>query len=49
MITQIVSKTGTNQFHGSAFEFVRSNAFSTTGIPPLQWNEFGGVFGGPKE
>ena len=26
-ITQIVSKTGTNQFHGSAFEFVRNSAF----------------------
>jgi len=52
-ITQLVSKTGTNQFHGSAFEFVRNsvfdahNAFSTTAVPPLQRNEFGGTFGGP--
>ena len=51
-ITQIVSKTGTNQFHGSAFEFVRNNDFDArnffaTSVPPLQRNEFGGVFGGP--
>ena len=26
-ITQIVSKSGTNQFHGSVFEFVRNSAF----------------------
>ena len=26
-ITQIVSKSGTNQFHGSLFEFVRNSAF----------------------
>ena len=40
-ITQIVSKTGTNQFHGSAFEFVRNNDFDTRNffgatVPPLQ-------------
>jgi len=51
-VTQIVSKTGTNQFHGSLFEFVRNsvfdarNAFSST-VPPLKRNEFGGTFGGP--
>ena len=51
-ITQLVSKTGTNQFHGSAFEFVRNSAldarnFFSTSVPPLQRNEFGGTFGGP--
>jgi hypothetical protein len=51
-ITQIVSKTGTNQFHGSAFEFVRNNDFDTRNffgatVPPLQRNEFGFTFGGP--
>jgi Carboxypeptidase regulatory-like domain len=51
-ITQIVSKSGTNQFHGSAFEFIRnsvldaSNYFSTT-VPPFQRNEFGVALGGP--
>lgn len=51
-ITQIVSKTGTNQFHGSAFEFVRNSAFDarnffSNSVPPFQRNEFGGTFGGP--
>ena len=52
IITQIVSKTGTNQFHGSLFEFVRNssldarNFFATT-VPPFKRNEFGGTFGGP--
>ena len=51
-ITQIVSKTGTNQVHGSAFEFLRNSAFDArnffaTDVPPFQRNEFGGTFGGP--
>jgi hypothetical protein len=57
-ITQIVSKSGTNQFHGSLFEFVRNNDFdarnffangpgSAGGVPPFHRNEFGGTFGGP--
>jgi hypothetical protein len=52
-ITQIVSKSGTNRFHGSAFEFIRNsvfdaaNYFSSTGVSPFQRNEFGATFGGP--
>src|SRR5579863_5543063 len=51
-ITQIVSKTGTNEFHGSAFEFLRNSAFDarnffSTDVPPFQRNEFGATFGGP--
>jgi len=57
-ITQIVSKSGTNQFHGSLFEFLRNSDFdarnffangpSSAGIvPPFRRNEFGGTFGGP--
>ena len=51
-IVQLVSKSGTNKFHGSGFEFVRNSAldarnfFSNT-VPPFQRNEFGGTFGGP--
>jgi hypothetical protein len=51
-ITQIVSKSGSNQFHGSAFEFVRNSVFDArnyfaTDVPPFQRNEFGVTFGGP--
>lgn len=52
-ITQIVSKSGANQFHGSAFEFIRNsffdaaNYFSSTGVSPFQRNEFGATIGGP--
>jgi Carboxypeptidase regulatory-like domain len=51
-VTQIVSKSGTNEFHGSLFEFLRNSAFDArnffaTTVPPLKRNEFGGTFGGP--
>jgi hypothetical protein len=51
-ITEMVSKTGTNGFHGSAFEFLRNNAFDArnffaTSVPPFKRNEFGTTFGGP--
>ena len=50
--TQIVSKSGTNQFHGSAFDYVRNSAFDarnffSTSVPPFRRNEFGATFGGP--
>ncbi len=49
----IVSKTGTNKFHGSAFEFVRNDMFdaktyfNSDPLPPLRMNQFGGSVGGP--
>jgi hypothetical protein len=51
-ITQMVSKSGTNQFHGSLFDLVRNSAFDArnffaTSVPPFKRNEFGGTFGGP--
>lgn len=52
-ITQIVSKSGTNQVHGSGYEFIRnsaldaSNYFSNSGVAPYQRNEFGFTAGGP--
>jgi hypothetical protein len=52
----LVSKSGTNQFHGSAWEFVRNNIFNandffskSSGQPraDLKQNQFGGSIGGP--
>jgi hypothetical protein len=49
----IVTSSGTNQFHGSAFEFLRNSAldarnyFDVGAIPPFQRNQFGGAIGGP--
>src|SRR5437667_12297397 len=47
-----VTKSGTNQFHGDLFEFVRNdlfnarNYFATKGST-LKRNQFGGTIGGP--
>jgi Carboxypeptidase regulatory-like domain/TonB dependent receptor-like, beta-barrel len=51
-IVSIVSKTGTNQFHGTAFDFLRNNVFDArspfdTDVPPFRMNQFGGSVGGP--
>jgi len=48
----IVSKSGTNDLHGSIFEFDRNNAFDAkapfqAAIPELRQNQFGFVAGGP--
>jgi len=51
-IVSIVSKTGTNAFHGSAFDFLRNNVFDArspfdVNIPPFRLNQFGAGIGGP--
>jgi Carboxypeptidase regulatory-like domain len=49
----IVTASGTNQLHGTAYEFVRNSAldarnfFDQGSIPDFQRNVFGGSFGGP--
>jgi hypothetical protein len=48
----VVTKSGTNQFHGSGFEFLRNTAFDatqyfTSSVPVFRQNQFGGTFGGP--
>src|SRR5262249_19662522 len=49
----VVTQSGTNQWHGSVFEFLRNNAFDTPnffdqgGPPPFQRNQFGASGGGP--
>ena len=50
--TNIITRSGTNQFHGSAWEFLRNDAFDATNYfasstEPLKQNQFGGRFGGP--
>ena len=55
-ITSVSTKSGTNQFHGNAFEFIRNDKlnandwasnFEGNARPLLRWNEFGGSVGGP--
>jgi hypothetical protein len=56
-VVSIVSKSGTNKFHGSAFEFFRNRVFNAANyfgyvngvktVDPLKRNQFGGTFGGP--
>ena len=49
----IVTASGTNQFHGDVYEFVRNSAldarnfFDQGSIPDFQRNVFGGSLGGP--
>jgi hypothetical protein len=50
----VILKSGANQWHGSAFEFIQNNAFDALNYftpagekTPLRWNEFGGGVGGP--
>jgi hypothetical protein len=51
-VVTAVTKSGTNKFHGSLFEFNRNtdlNAvpWNSTFNPPYHRNQFGGAFGGP--
>jgi hypothetical protein len=52
-VINAVSRSGTNQIHGSAYEFLRNSAldarnfFDPTKAPPFKRNQFGASFGGP--
>ncbi|HEV2417456.1 MAG TPA: TonB-dependent receptor [Terriglobia bacterium] len=51
-IINVVTKSGTNDFHGSAWEFLRNNAFDARNpflstVTPFHQNQFGAAVGGP--
>jgi hypothetical protein len=51
-VVNAISRSGTNEFHGSAYEFIRNSALDARNyfdgtIPPFKRNQFGGAIGGP--
>ncbi|HYR83923.1 MAG TPA: TonB-dependent receptor [Terriglobia bacterium] len=52
-VVSMVTRSGTNAFHGSAYEFLRNKVFDARNfynqdeLPPFQRNQFGAAFGGP--
>ncbi|HTE89529.1 MAG TPA: carboxypeptidase regulatory-like domain-containing protein, partial [Terriglobales bacterium] len=54
-VVNAVTRSGTNQIHGSVYEFLRNSALDsrnyfddpTKPIPPFKRNQFGGAIGGP--
>jgi hypothetical protein len=52
----VVTRSGTNNFHGNAYDFLRNQVTDSNNwfgnasnipIPPLRYNDFGGTIGGP--
>ncbi|MEO8592421.1 MAG: TonB-dependent receptor [Candidatus Solibacter sp.] len=52
----VLTKSGTNQFHGTAFEFLRNDKLDATSYAfttlrpvkdPFKWNQYGGTLAGP--
>ena len=56
-VVNLSTKSGTNQFHGSAFEFFRNEALNARNLfapadsarPVFRRNQFGGTIGGPVQ
>src|SRR5438128_4962308 len=52
-VVNAITRSGTNQIHGSVYEFLRNskldtrNFFDVGGVPPFKRNQFGGAVGGP--
>ncbi|MGE5726728.1 MAG: carboxypeptidase regulatory-like domain-containing protein, partial [Acidobacteriota bacterium] len=50
--TNIITRSGSNSFHGAAWEFLRNDAMDARNyfaqqVEPLKQNQFGGTVGGP--
>jgi len=50
--TNIITRSGTNGYHGALWEFLRNDVFDATNYfatttEPLKQNQWGGTFGGP--
>src|SRR4030095_6370769 len=57
-VVNVITRSGTNEFHGSAYDIIQNSAFNAltpgqksqselTKVPQLAQNTFGGSFGGP--
>ena len=55
-VLNITTKSGTNQFHGTLFDFFRNDKLDANSFfsnfngfpkPPLRWNQYGANLGGP--
>jgi outer membrane receptor protein involved in Fe transport len=51
-LVNVVTKGGTNEFHGSLWEYLRNDAFDARNffqrsVTPFRWNQFGVSAGGP--
>jgi Carboxypeptidase regulatory-like domain len=51
-VINAITRSGTSQYHGLAYEYLRNNIFNAknwflTSVTPLRQNQFGGNFGGP--
>ncbi len=52
-VVSAITRSGTKEFHGSAYEFLRNNVldarnfFDKGSVPPFRRNQFGGSLGGP--
>ncbi|MBS1815432.1 MAG: TonB-dependent receptor [Acidobacteria bacterium] len=51
-VVNAITRSGTNQYHGLVYEYLRNDVFNAkpyfqSGVPALKQNQFGANFGGP--
>ena len=51
-VFNVITKSGTNSFHGTVYEYIQNDAFNALNKfaqsqPPIRWNEYGFNIGGP--